>query len=71
MSVIEKWVPVVCPGCGAPARARVQHIIAWGSIPGTPVPHRVSVLCEHRCAVSRDDAVTAVHECPECNGRVA
>ncbi len=35
MSVIEKWIAVDCPGCGGQARARVLHIIAWGSIPGS------------------------------------
>jgi len=66
MSVIEKWVAVTCPGCGAPARARVQHIIAWGSIPDSPVPHRVSILCEHRCPVPPADVRSAVLVCPHC-----
>ena len=71
MSVIEKWVTVACPGCGTSARARVLHIIAWGSIPGTQVPHRVSILCPHHCPVTRGEATSAVPVCPECRLHVA
>lgn len=71
MSVIEKWITVDCPGCGAPARARVLHIVAWGSIPGAQIPHRVSILCPHHCSITRDRAASAVPVCPECRLHVA
>ncbi|UKJ64365.1 hypothetical protein H1Q78_02650 [Cellulosimicrobium cellulans] len=66
MSVIETWVSVVCPGCGAPARARVLHIIAWGAIPGSVTPHQVSIMCEHLCIISGFGAKESVRVCPHC-----
>lgn len=71
MSVIEKWIAVDCPGCGSHARARVLHIIAWGSIPGSRVPHHVSILCPLHCSITRDEAASAAPVCPECQVRVA
>lgn len=66
MSVIEKWISVVCPDCGGPARARVLHIIAWGAIPTSAIPHHVSIVCEHLCTISGFDAKEAVRVCPHC-----
>ncbi|MFF2830439.1 hypothetical protein ACFVSK_01620 [Cellulosimicrobium cellulans] len=66
MSVIEKWVGVTCPNCGALARARVLHIIAWGAIPGSAVPHHVSIVCEHLCRVTGIAARETVCLCPHC-----
>lgn len=71
MSVIEKWITVGCPRCGIPARARVLHIVAWGSIPGSRIPHRVSIVCQHHCSISRGEAALAVPVCPECRMHVA
>jgi hypothetical protein len=66
MSVIEKWVGVVCPDCGGPARARVLHVIAWGAIPGSVTPHHVSIVCTQLCTISGFDAKEAVRVCPHC-----
>ncbi|QUC01237.1 hypothetical protein [Cellulosimicrobium cellulans] len=66
MSVIEKWVTVDCPGCGGVARARVLHVIAWGAIPGSVVPHHVHIICEHLCSISGYAAREAVPLCPHC-----
>jgi len=67
MSVIEKWVAVDCPRCGSPARARVLHVTAWGSLPGAHLPHRVSVLCGGGCRVPADAARGTVRRCPHCD----
>jgi len=70
MSVIEKWISVSCPDCGAPARARVLHIVTWGAIPGAATPHHVHIVCEHLCAISGYEAKEAVRNCPHCEERI-